>query len=379
MENTEATNFFPSFTSNTFDESGNLLLLPEDDIIDAVCCIRPSLKQMTPRVDTIISGDKTIFNNYGHSGLGWSLYWGTVLDSFAQFENTFANLSLDTPIAILGSGIVGCATFLKLHESGFTNLKVYSKDWNNSASWGAGAILSLTPRDLPYSQEEQDKVNNYFLETFIYAKKIIEGKTVFENKSKGVQWIKGYFGTDSDVTYDTYEGLDILISKDLLQKPVIQDVNFGDVTRKMKVTDVIWYNPYSVMNEFHELVKKYAKCVETEVTDVNDIEENIVFNCMGLGGSVATNDGLAKPTCGHILKLKDCLFDGILMVEMNLESERRLFYYFPKTDGKTFKGIIGGTFCEGYDGSEEERNKKEFIGMYEAAKLFFGLRKLKMD
>ena len=378
MKNPRTTKIFPSFTTNTLDEGGNLLYRSGDQIVDGVCCIRPSLKQMTPRVDTIKLDEQLVFNNYGHSGLGWSLFWGTVLDSYSQFVKATGKLPKDTPITILGCGVVGGGTFLKLLQEGFTNITVISKDWKNSTSWGAGAILSLTPRDLPYTKEEQRRVNDYFLETFIEAQSIIEGNSLFPNKNNGVRRTKGYFGTDADDSYETYEGLDILVQEGLVAKPTIEEVNFGQIIRKMSVADVIWYNPYSFMTELHEMMRKYATCVEQDITDIEEIDTDIVFNCMGLGGSILTQDGLAKPTCGHILKLKDCFFDGIIMAEMNLDGEKRLFYYFPKTDGSTFNGVFGGTFCEGYDGKDEERNYREFKAMYETAKQFFGRRRVKV-
>ena len=47
-----------------------------DRIYDIKCCIRP-FRTKGPRLDVEQIGDAVVIHNYGHSGAGWSLSWGS--------------------------------------------------------------------------------------------------------------------------------------------------------------------------------------------------------------------------------------------------------------------------------------------------------------
>ena len=75
-------------------------------------CTRP-FRPEGPRLETVKFGDKKLVHNYGHGGSGWSLSWGCA--------NEAASLALgDGPkeIAVIGAGVIGMTTALRLIERG---------------------------------------------------------------------------------------------------------------------------------------------------------------------------------------------------------------------------------------------------------------------
>ncbi len=73
-----------------------------DRIYDIKCCIRP-FRTKGPRLDVEQIGDATVVHNYGHSGAGWSLSWGS-----ADMQVQKAAMSHSPKrIAVIGCGIIG--------------------------------------------------------------------------------------------------------------------------------------------------------------------------------------------------------------------------------------------------------------------------------
>lgn len=75
-------------------------------------CTRP-FRPAGPRIEIETVGEKRVVHNYGHGGAGWSLSWGA-----ADLARDLA-LEGGTPrCAVLGCGVIGLTTALKILRSG---------------------------------------------------------------------------------------------------------------------------------------------------------------------------------------------------------------------------------------------------------------------
>lgn len=79
--------------------------LGEGHIGKKIVCYRP-MRHPFPNLSAEKMGSKTVIHNYGHGGCGWSIAPGCV--EYSTF--LMGDVSLDTPIAVVGAGCIGLMT-----------------------------------------------------------------------------------------------------------------------------------------------------------------------------------------------------------------------------------------------------------------------------
>ena len=100
---------------------GAPLNISADRLTKITVCTRP-FRPAGPRIEAEAFGDKTVIHNYGHGGSGWSLSWGCAEEAALLARQTGAQ-----DFAIIGAGVIGLTTALKLIESG-ASVTIYAKD-----------------------------------------------------------------------------------------------------------------------------------------------------------------------------------------------------------------------------------------------------------
>ena len=115
-------------------------------IKDCYVCIRPANLKNVPKIKAKFHKKRIVSDNYGHGGSGWSLVWGSVIKSIEFVESLLEDKSdlKNHKIAILGSGVMGCATILKLIDKGVEpqNIQIFTKQMGDTTSHRSGAFLS---------------------------------------------------------------------------------------------------------------------------------------------------------------------------------------------------------------------------------------------
>lgn len=119
---------------------GAPLRISADRLMRITVCTRP-FRPAGPRLEAESFGDKTVVHNYGHGGSGWSLSWACAAEA--------ADLALQTgarAFAVIGAGVMGLTTALKLAETGAT-VSIYAKDLpSESRSARATGVWSPSSR-----------------------------------------------------------------------------------------------------------------------------------------------------------------------------------------------------------------------------------------
>ncbi len=85
-------------------------------------CLRP-FRPAGPRLEAERFGDKTVVHNYGHGGSGWSLSWGCADEAAALARSGGA-----TRFAVIGAGVIGLTTALRLIETG-AEVTIYAHEF----------------------------------------------------------------------------------------------------------------------------------------------------------------------------------------------------------------------------------------------------------
>lgn len=136
-------------------------------IKDFNIALRPGHVSKEPQVFAEIRGGKFISHNYGHGGLGYCLCFGTAVRSLENFIEITKNAPKDGEIINVGAGVIGLVTAILLHHNGYTNLKVITKDedQSNIASNKAGALIFICHDEVARTEEAFKNFVRDFRET----------------------------------------------------------------------------------------------------------------------------------------------------------------------------------------------------------------------
>ena len=93
-----------------------------DRLMKVTVCLRP-FRPAGPRLEAERIGEKTIVHNYGHGGSGWSLLWGCAAEAAALALATGGR-----DIAVIGAGVIGLTTALRLVETG-AQVTIYAAEF----------------------------------------------------------------------------------------------------------------------------------------------------------------------------------------------------------------------------------------------------------
>ena len=85
-------------------------------------CLRP-FRPAGPRLELERFAEKVVVHNYGHGGSGWSLSWGCAEDAVSLARSTGEN-----EFAVIGAGVIGLTTALRLVESG-AKVTIYAQEF----------------------------------------------------------------------------------------------------------------------------------------------------------------------------------------------------------------------------------------------------------
>ena len=135
-------------------------------------------------------------------------------------------------------------------------------------------------------------------------------------------------------------------------------------------------------------VKRLGINIEVkEVKSFDDIAEEIVFNCSGLGGRELNSDENMIPVRGHLVTLNaasgSAHMDYMIYTKVKQNGREEYIYMFPKnvsvtpqhTQGVPCFGVLGGTFIPHVDKlsplDQEKLDKIEFKLMLDRNSEFF--------
>lgn len=280
--------------------------------------------------------NKTVVQNYGHSGAGISLSWGSA--------HLAADLALETgakEFAVLGSGCMGLCTARLLQDRGAESVTIYAKDLpphttSNVAGGQWSPLAAYAPQGGPAYLAQYEAAarfaNKYFQELNL--------------PRYGISWIPNYFLSERPFPdYETWAGRNPIA--DLYKDYRILDPREHPfpVPHVQVFTTMLIEPPIFLSEVMRELRLAGGKTVIREFTDVKQVlalPQRTIINCTGLGAKELFGDEELVPIKGQLSFLvPQPEVDYITVGAGNL-------YMFPRTDGV----LLGGTYKRG-DGSLE--------------------------
>lgn len=299
----------------------------DERVIRTIAGLRP-FRRNGFNVSAEKRGAKTLIHNYGHGGGGISLSWGT-----SSLAVELAGVGNGRNCAVIGSGVMGLTTARLAQDRGW-NVKIYSKDLPpDTTSNVAGGQWS------PTSVYDEEIITPAFRLQFDRAMAI--AYRYFQNlvgPRYGVRWISNYNLSDESSEEEDFQ------NRYQAFYPQLRYLRQGD--HPFPVDYARHYNTMliepavflpAVMSDFFGAGGKIGIREFAAAEEILALEEEVIFNCTGLGSHALFGDDMLMPVKGQLTFLLPQE-----EVDFNIIGNGGL-YMFPRSDGI----LLGGTYERG--------------------------------
>lgn len=352
--------------------------LSSESVLEKICCTRPG-REDGFNISVEKQGRKTLVNCYGHGGSGWTTLFGSVERAITLFEKE--GLDKTVPIRVIGSGCMGLTSAIELKKMGYNVSGISTKSLYDLPSWKAGGYFALTIKDLP--EESQKILNDICVKTFQAYQKIERGEHSYISQ-EAVRYMPVFCSIGNKTGLEPLEECGAIPPKEYVT------LDFGNgIVRPNFVKYMSYFmNTTTLMEQLSSEVKRQNIAVTIETIDSFDqIEEEVIFNCAGLGARELNADAKMYAISGHLLTLKQSdqsgHLDYMITARVVQDDKPEYIYMFPKTysvsaenpQGSPCSGVLGGTFIPHTDQLSAEElenlNKKEFERLLKRLQTFF--------
>ncbi|WP_375331102.1 FAD-dependent oxidoreductase [Candidatus Tisiphia endosymbiont of Oplodontha viridula] len=320
-----------------------------------IICYRPT-RHGIPNMTVTKLGDKVIAHNYGHSGSGWTLAPGAIayVNELLQKSEYATDLKPDTPITIIGAGVMGLWSAYDLIEKGYSNITIIADQFDGLASNNAGGLLK--PSFMDYPPNARPMMNKIAVNAYKVYSAI--AKKQQSNFIDGAVIMPAYFPTREESDLEPY------VTAGVMQPAKDVVLDFGNGTTRVMVA----YDDGIIKNK----IQNFA-----------EIKTKYIVDCTGLGAKELDNDNAMTPSQGHLIMLKNQDTEDVkYLISVNLGNGKTssgqavnwYFYMHPKhlpSSSADDVGVIGKTFIEG--ATPQTPNEEQFDLIVERARSFYDI------
>ena len=307
------------------------------------------------RVEREQFDDKVVIHNYGHGGGGLSLGWG----SSALAVREAADL-VPGEVAVIGSGIMGLCTARLLQDAGWS-VTIYTRDvYRHTTSNVAAGEWG------PFSTHNSREVDAAFLARLDWAARISHhAYTNLTGTKYGIRWMETYDLHDQPLGEPAHGSFDDLFTYkgDL----VPGEHPFGERYARRMVTMQI--DPGTLLRQltadFQLAGGKFVIRNFEDRDDVLAVNENVIFNCTGLGAATLFDDAGLVPAKGQLVYLPPDPGVDYMTFGGGDGGENGFLHMFPRRDVT----VLGGIYKRGDSSRHVETDETERI-VVEHQKLF---------
>ena len=349
--------------------------LSEAHLGKRILCERP-MRHGAPRLCVEQVGDKVVAHDYGHGGSGWTLAPGSAeyVDGLLISSPLAKDLRTDTPITVIGAGVIGLFTAYDLCQKGYTNITVMAERFDGLTSHNAGGLLA--PVSMDNDATMQAVIERIGLDAYRFYAQVARGE--HPHFKTGAVIVPAYFDDRKESGLEPYVGKVMKPAKD-----VILDFGTGTTRRMVAYDDGIFIDTAVMMQSLTDWLKPRVKFLKRKVERLSDVETRFIVDCAGLGAGALNGDAAVVPVQGHLVMLKDqdrSKLQHMILVYFGEGKTasgmkvKRSFYQFPKHLPETTPGdvgVVGGTFIEG--AGMDMPNEDEFRILIENARKFYGI------
>lgn len=315
-------------------------------IVQKVVCTRPT-RQGCFRLVKERKGEKEIINCTGHGGAGWTTLFGYI-------ERAISLIEKKRPIRIVGAGCMGLTAAVELQRRGFSVAGITTKNLWDSASWRAAGYFALIK--IEATAEEQKAAYEMGIETFQTFGRIVQGNHPYLSR-ECARFLPVYCSQKMVTGVEKLEEMDLLPPKRIvtLDFDGVQHPDFFE-------THTYFINTSLIMQELLEEVKKRGIVIDiAHLNSFNDVEEEVIMNCSGMGAKQLGPDLDMVGVRGHLLMINDLSDPShrnyMIYTTVLQEEKEEYLYMFPKNfsvtadnpQGLVTTATLGGTFIPGVD------------------------------
>jgi D-amino-acid oxidase len=189
-------------------------------------------------------------------------------------------------VTVIGCGIIGLTTAIKLQDAGFKVNMVAREPYNKTLSSKVGAIW------FPFEIHPKEKANNWA--TFTYEKYLKEAKT-----KNGISFIPFMTAYDSESNNDWT----LQLPEGSVRKALAEELPKGvksALISKVPLAEPALYLPYL----FSRFIKNGGDFKQQCIISLREASQldSLVINCTGLGAKELCDDHELRPMRGQILR-----------------------------------------------------------------------------
>lgn len=295
-------------------------LLSDDQILRYVAGVRP-FRQGGPRIERQDLAGKTVVHNYGHGGAGYTLSWG----SASLVADLLRGLARGTPVAVLGSGVVGLCTARVLQEQGF-RVRIYAREFPPhttsdvaGAEWSPDIVARGATRDLRRRFDQMLALSWHRFQSLVGSRWGVKPRPIYE--AEGVP-----------------SGLDQLPDGLLPAARRLARLPFAPA-RSGRVYQTLLIEAPIFLAALVAEVRRAGGILEARAFstagDLRNLAEPVIVNCLGLGAGAVFADGAIIPIRGQLVHLRPQALSYLL--------DHPTGYMVPRSDAL----VLGGSFEEG--------------------------------
>lgn len=349
-------------------------------ILKTITCTRP-MREGCFNISFESLCGKTVIHCYGHGGSGWTTLFGSIEKAIELFEE-LPKKNSHTPIRVIGSGCMGLTAAIELTKKGYTVAGITTKELYDTPSWTAAGYFGLV--SLQTSPEEQDQVTELGIRTFATYQLIEQANHPYLTKET-VRYLPVYCSKETDSGIEGLEQRGYIPS----HEEVTLDFGNGVCHRNMIKYMTYFMDTTKLMQQLLGEVHRLQIPIELqEVHSFEDLQEEIIFNCSGLGGRDLNRDSRIIPVRGHLILLDNQpntthMEYNMIYTKVHWQDREEYVYLFPKgmsitadhIEGLPCQGVLGGSFVLGTDQLSPiqliELDELEFKNLLERNSLFF--------
>lgn len=352
--------------------------ISSETVLEEIACTRP-MREGKFNISFEQTSGKTIVHCYGHGGSGWTTLFGSVDKAISLFQKT--NPDMSTPIRVIGSGCMGLTTAIELSRLGYKVAGISTKSLYDIPSWKAAGYFALV--SVKTSPEEQASLNEIGLNTFLTYQKIERGDHPYISKD-AVRYMPVYCSVDTEA------GVEDLEAQGLIPPREYVSIDFGNGVIHHDFVKYMTYftNTSTIMRQLTSEAGRLGISIELkEIKTFNDVAEEVIFNCSGLGSRELNSDDNMIPVRGHLVTLNEASgsehMNYMIYTKVKQDGREEYIYMFPKnisvtqgnSQGNICTGILGGTFIPHADkfspSDQEKLDKVEFERLLDRNAQFF--------
>jgi hypothetical protein len=358
-------------------------VLHKGTLLKEISCVRP-MREGRFNIGVSTHCSKQIVNCYGHGGSGWTTLFGSVALAVRQMQEK-CSPSQQLPLRIIGSGCMGLCAAIELKRLGYRVAGITSREFYDIPSWRAAGYFAVV--SVKTGPDEQSELCDIGIETFKTCQRIESGTHPYIKEA--VRRLPVYSSCETEA------GVEMIQAKGLLPPPEEVTLDFGKGVRHPHFLKHITYfmDTSSIMHQLTAEVARLAIPIEKgHIHSFDEVKEELIFNCAGLGGALLCGDEKVIPVRGHLTLLNELAgrahLNYMIYTKFQHEGKEEMIYLYPKLlsvtstepAGLACHGVLGGTFISGTEqlSPEEllELDRCEFRKLLDRNHLFFHGRSL---